>query len=353
MGRCCGPRSHGHTAPLLAVLILLSVALVAFMPSEAQALDPPAAPRGLEAVPGDGRVSLSWEEPEAAGVYKIDYYAVYQDGVDVKHSAKGSTSAVVAGLTNGRAYSFAVAAHNKEGVGERTSAVTVTPRISTTVPGAPMNLQAAAGDAGVFLSWTAPSNDGGMGIDYYVVFQDGEDVLHPSGTTASLSGLMNGRSYEFAVAAHSSAGIGPRSNLVTAAPSAPSALALAPNAPTDLMASPGERAVALSWTAPDGDTDIDYYIVFQDGVDVMHVAGTSATISGLTNGVTYTFKVAAHSPGGTGPSSVPQGITLSGAAVGSNINDSTVLTIGILIPIGVVGAVALLLMNRTRTRRFD
>jgi len=75
-----------------------------------------------------------------------------------------------------------------------------------------------------------------------------------------------------------------------------------PSAPVDLVAEPEDGAMSLAWSAPDdaGDaTEVDEYRVEYraDGESDYQVgattASTSATISGLTNGTEYEFRVAA------------------------------------------------------------
>ena len=93
-----------------------------------------------------------------------------------------------------------------------------------------------------------------------------------------------------------------------------------PGAPTGLTATPGNAQVALSWTAPSsaGSSAVTgYQIVYvaDNGSEVtVSAAGTSATITGLTNGTTYNFSVSAinDSAGAGTPASV------SGTPVASN-----------------------------------
>jgi len=79
--------------------------------------------------------------------------------------------------------------------------------------------------------------------------------------------------------------------------------ATAPDAPTSLSATPASTQVALTWSAPsdDGGSSITDYVVqykatadstwntFNDGIST----NTNATITGLTNGTQYNFRVAA------------------------------------------------------------
>jgi titin len=188
-----------------------------------------------------------------------------------------------------------------------------------TVPAAPSNLTGTAGDRSVALSWSAPSSDGGSAITgYRITPYVGSTPQTPvstqsTATTATVSGLTNGTAYTFTVAAMNVAGTGAESG---ATPSlVPRARATAPDAPTSVAGSAGDRSVALSWTAPasDGGSPVTGYRVTpylgstaQTPVDTGSAA-TEFTVTGLTNGSTYTFTVAAVNAVGTGNPSAPSG----------------------------------------------
>ncbi len=76
------------------------------------------------------------------------------------------------------------------------------------------------------------------------------------------------------------------------------------------QASPGNASATVTWTAPAGDGNsviTGYVITPYVGVVAQAPITTgnvgSLTVSGLTNGTTYTFKVAARNAVGTGPQS--------------------------------------------------
>ena len=269
----------------------------------------PGVPSGLSGEAGNGLVSLSWSAPGSNGGALIDNYIIYQDGDVIAHL--NATSKIITGLTNGFSYNFTVAAHNAVGIGERTSAINVTLPSGATVPGAPTNMTMTPGDGLIELSWTAPNANGGDTIDYYLVYQDGDDISHVAGTSITITGLTNGYPYNFTVAAHNLAGIGEPAPSVTASLISSSQ---APGMPTNLTITPGDGLVTASWTAPtsSGSTEIDYYIVYQNGVDVGHPNGTTANVTGLTNGVEYIFEVAAHNSVGIGN----QSATRTGTPIG-------------------------------------
>jgi hypothetical protein len=274
-------------------------------------------PTNLAAAFGDGSVDLTWTAPDAPVDAPIsDYVVQYRTDVvgsswQTFNDGVGTAAATtVTGLTNGTAYRFRVAAVNNFGTGKYSTEVTETPRA---VPAAPTNLSGTAGNAQVALSWTVPGNNGGAAITDYVVeykttaaltwttFPDGTST----GTTATVTGLTNGTDYLFRVSAVNSVGTGTAS--AVAGPYTP---AMPASAPTGLLATFGNGSVGLSWTVPSsngGAAITDYVVeykttvaatwtVFADGTSTT----TSATVTGLTNGIAYMFRVAANNSVGLG-----------------------------------------------------
>ena len=111
----------------------------------------------------------------------------------------------------------------------------------------------------------------------------------------------------------------------------------APGAPTGVTASAGNGSATVNWTAPasNGGSTITSYTVTpyigstaQTPVTVTgNPPATSTTVTGLTNGTTYTFTVSATNAIGTGPASSPSN-TVTPGAVGPVTADTTVFTDG-------------------------
>jgi titin len=260
----------------------------------------PGAPAGLTASPGNGQVYLEWSAPDDNGA-AIIHYIVYRNGEDVGHAA--SVHFTDLGLTNGATYEYRIAAVNDVGSGPLSSAVQAVP---FTIPDAPTGLTATVGNAQVTLTWIAPAFDGGSEIDYYIVFRNGEDHAHVLTTNHIDTGLSNGLTYYYIVAAHNAAGNGYGSAEVQAVPFT------LPGAPTDLHITVNGTLLSLAWNAPDDDGGavIDHYIVYRDGEDFMH---TSATVYGYidTDLGAHVFAVAAHNAAGTGEMSEPVEVIIS------------------------------------------
>src|SRR5690348_5284526 len=313
----------------------------------------PGAPSGLAATAGDTQVSLSWNAPASDGGAVITSYRVYQGAGQTPVASVTGTSATVTGLTNGTRYSFKVTAVNKAGEGPASGAASATPTAATTNPGPPNGLAASPGNGKVTLSWTAPGSDGGAAISGYEVYRGtspGGESGTPvngslvAGTSYTVTGLTNGTTYYFTVGAvnqaelqgaksgeapatpavagaaasasatrpaSGSSSAGTPATAVGAAPGSPSAATASaagtPGAPTGLTATPGNAEVGLSWTAPAaaGGSPARYRVYegtspgFTLGTPVMSTTSTNATVTGLTNGTTYYFVVAAVDAGGT------------------------------------------------------
>ena len=159
-------------------------------------LTAPGVPTALNAVPGNGQVLLSWSAPADDGGRAITGYRVYRStsefGTYALIASPSTTSFVDTGRSNGQQYWYQVSALNAIGEGGLSAPLSATPY---TVPNAPLSLSAEPGDEQAILNWAAPSFNGGRAIDYYVVYQDREDVLHTAALTATLTGLASGQSY--------------------------------------------------------------------------------------------------------------------------------------------------------------
>ncbi|MBL4596536.1 MAG: fibronectin type III domain-containing protein, partial [Robiginitomaculum sp.] len=126
-------------------------------------------------------------------------------------------------------------------------------------------------------------------------------------TTETVTGLINGIEYEFRVIAVNSVGSGTESSTVIETPIAGASV---PGIPTNLVASAGVSEVTLTWTEPSngGSSITDYLVEYStDGTTWNTFAHgdntTSETVTGLTNGQQYFFRVSAVNSIGTGDSS--------------------------------------------------
>jgi hypothetical protein len=173
-------------------------------------------------------------------------------------------------------------------------------------PDAPAAPTAVPGNARVTVSWVAPY-DGNAPIESYDVDYKAtsgstwstQAVTAPT-TTATITGLVNGTSYDFRIRAVNSQGPGDWSPITSATPST------VPSAPAAPGVTPGNGQVLVSWVAPpDGGSPITGYTVAYKPTDArkwstVTSTDTSKTVPGLTNNVEYAFKVLATNANGDG-----------------------------------------------------
>jgi hypothetical protein len=270
------------------------------------------------------QATVRWTAPNDGGS-PITGYTVEQSAnggpwtaANIDPATGTTTTRTVTGLTNGIPYTFRVAAVNAVGTGNFSSASnSVTP---VGAPGAPtIGTADSTNPEQATVRWTAP-NDGGSPITGYTVEQSANggpwtaaniDPATGTTTTRTVTGLTNGIPYTFRVAAVNAVGTGnfsSASNSVTPVG--------APGAPTIGTAdSTNPEQATVRWTAPnDGGSPITGYTVEQSAnggpwtaanIDPATGTTTTRTVTGLTNGIPYTFRVAAVNAVGTGAPSQP------------------------------------------------
>jgi subtilase family serine protease len=222
------------------------------------------------------------------------------------YSAAGSSPASTCTASSGQAngimdsggaarYTAAAGFNLATGLGS----INATALVNSLFVPAPTGLAARASGQTVTLTWSADAR--ATSFNVFQGTQSGQEGATPvmtgvTGTSAAVSGLGNGQTYYFTVQAVGTSGASVASGEVDAT--------IAPGAPAGLAATAGTQTVSLSWTASPGATSYNVYQGTTAGSEgtqpVQAVAGTSITISALTGGTTYYFKVAAVDAGGVG-----------------------------------------------------
>jgi len=225
-------------------------------------------------------------------------------------------------------------------------------------PGQVANVTAASGGkTSANVSWSAPPSGGT--VTGYTVTPRIDGVAQsptvvsgsPPLTTTTVTGLTNGTTYTFTVAAfnpNGSAPDSPASNTVTPL------TAVSPAPPTSVTAKPATQSALVAWTTPasDGDSPITSYTITAYGGSPAQTPvttpapATSATVSGLTNGVSYAFTVVANNAIGGGAASVasaamtPEGTLFDFATPATpDAGDSNAVELGVKFTADVSGAV--------------
>ncbi len=244
---------------------------------------------------GNGQVTVGFSQPYNGGT-PITAYTVTSTPGGI--TATGSTSPViVSGLMNGTAYTFTVTATNSAGTSVASApSASVTPQGE---PGAPTAVAAVSlGLNAASVSFAAPSNNGAPITGYTVYSTPGNITATGTGAPIVISGLTAGVSYSFVVRATNIIGLSQPS-----APSAPLVLTTVPGAPSISAVAFGNTQVSVQFTPPasnGGAPIISYTAVSTPGNFTATGSGSPLTVSGLTNGTSYTFRVSATNVIGTG-----------------------------------------------------
>jgi hypothetical protein len=197
--------------------------------------------------------------------------------------------------------------------------------------GRPTGVSTTPRSGRVIVSWSPPADDGGSPITGYLVraTPGGESCRTQGATLCMVSNLANGEIYTFTVVAENVNGSSAPSDPVVATPEP------VPDAPTGVGAEPANGAVSVSWSAPAGATEfpVESYVVVADpGGQSCSSAerdgdppSTSCRVTGLENGVQYSFVVVARNavgesdpsaPAPATPRTVPDAPTLLGLTPG-------------------------------------
>ncbi len=281
---------------------------------EVKVLAHPSPPRSFSAVPGDLLVELAWGPPESDGGSPVVGYLIYrgvpeQDMSLLIQRGPGALSYADHVRANGVNYLYRVTCRTDVGEGLPTAVVGAVP---FGLPGEPRDLVVTAADGQTTLSWSAPLDDNGRPISGYVIYYG----ISPgrlqftldtgNATTLVHSGLTNGVTYYYEVAAVNEAG---ESLLRTETASArPMGL---PGAVTYLAGEFLSGAIHLSWKGPaetGGATSLDYDLRRGISEDALETYATLVdqeeyTDTALAPGATYYYQVVVSNELGASPPS--------------------------------------------------
>jgi uncharacterized repeat protein (TIGR02543 family) len=265
------------------------------------AIAAPGIPGTPTAAPGNGSATITIVAPTTGGTPSSYTVTAAPGGATCTVTAPG-TSCTIAPLDNGTAYTFTSTATNTAGTSASASAASaaVTP---AGVPLSPSSITGTGLGGSTTIEWTAPTSDGGSPITDYVIeysvagsgtwttFSDGTS----NATSATITGLTAGNAYEFRVSAKNLIG--------NSLPSFTSPVVeTLSTAPTITSVTGASEKVTVAWNAPShlgSGTLTDYEVTAYDASG--NAAGSckpasgqrTCEVTGLDNGSSYTFKVAA------------------------------------------------------------
>lgn len=270
---------------------------------------PATAPTEVSAVAGNAQATVSFVAPTDNGGTPIISYTVKSSPGGITATGAGSPI-VVAGLTNGSAYSFSVNASNSGGSGPASApSSAVTPAaVVVPVPDSPNCCSFVdAGNAMGILAFDPPADNGSPITGYtaicsYSLVQGVTLSFTASGRASPLiiDGLSNGTTYQCKLSATNAFGSSLAAGNAQFTPFSPAP----PSIPTAITAVPDNGQVILTFGSPSNDGGsavINYTASCKTGGTTLTATGTASplTITGLTNGTAYACWVTANNAQGT------------------------------------------------------
>jgi hypothetical protein len=204
------------------VLTLALVALLGLVPASAgAATGPPSPPRSVRPFPGNASATLKWHAPDQLNGYPVTQWAIIaynsrNSPLPTRIFTSSATTYIYPGLSNGREYTFTVAAKNRKGW-STPSARSDPVRVG--VPAKPAPPTAVPGVGSATVSWKTPKGNGAVVKSYVVTpYVNGHQakarVFDSPKTKQVVTGLKRHTRYTFSVTA--------RNNRGPSAPSKPS-----------------------------------------------------------------------------------------------------------------------------------
>lgn len=287
----------------------------------------PLAPTALVSASGTALVSVA----PGPGVAPTSYTVTASPGGATCTVTPPAGSCTISGLSNGTAYTFTSTATGPGGTsGSSSMSSPMTASATVPAPGQPGFPTAVGGASQATVTVTPPSS-GGAPSSYAVTAAPGGatcTVTSPA-LSCTVSGLTNGTPYTFTATATNTAGTStssPSSNSVTpgSSPSPgpgpnPGPTPVAPSAPTSVSVTSGANSATVTWSAPANPGSFavtQYRVVASPGGAscLVPASTTSCTLTGLTNGTTYTVSVSALSGAGWGASATSAPFTPGNSA---------------------------------------
>ncbi len=196
-------------------------------------------------------------------------------------------------------------------------------------PATPTLSSCAGGNSSVTLTWTAPDNNGSPITNYDVLVGTSASSLTVSAVTGAVtshtvSGLVNGTTYYFALVATNAEGDSARSTVISCV------AASVPSGPVLSSVTPANGSATLTWTTPSGNgAPVTGFKIFRGttstNLTLLATVGVQNTYTntGLTNGTTYYYAVSASNS--TGESIRSNVVSCTPAAASTTTTSTTTI----------------------------
>jgi hypothetical protein len=255
----------------------------------AAALTPPATPpANIVVTAQSGTAStVTWAPLTKASAYQIWVGTNPSTLTATPPIFTTSTTRTLSGLTPSTTYYLKIRGLNQSGRGPISDAVSF---LSMTPPQSAPTVTVTPGTLAATVSWTTVSNATAYTLYWKQgAFDKPTATAIANATSPTIVTNLTSQAHTFAVEASNAAGTGPLSSVVAATPNPLLA-------PTSFLADGGDGSVMASWTAAAGATsyELGYSLgaVFDgNSATIATSSTTSITVTGLTNGQTYTVAV--------------------------------------------------------------
>ncbi len=285
----------------------------------------PSAPLSVSAMAGINQAVVTFSAPSNNGSLPITSYRVSSSpalpasSIDMQAGTSGLSHTII-NLNKATTYTFTVYAINA--AGESIASASSNPVTTPDTPSIPSAPTATMSGAQVQISFSPSTSNGGSAITGYRITSVPNLVFDTQLTTTRTLTVPPG-TYRFFVQAINAVGSSANSQVSNTL-----VVKTVPDAPMISGVAPGNKSASVVIMPPwnDGGSPITGYTVISSpagGVDA--ASGTTnrnRTITGLTNGTTYTFKVRASNAVGAGP------LSAASAAVKPSSNEPSYLWIG-------------------------
>ena len=243
----------------------------------------PGTPQNVKATAADKSAVVSWDDGTSSDGPPITAFTATATPGGKSCTVPSGTTCTITELVKNTKYSISVTAKNRVGFGPASTAVSVTPG---GLPGAVTELVAATQKNALDVSWVQAAGDGEE-VTYTATATPGDFTCTSTATVntkCSITGLVNGTEYTVSVVGKNTYG----SSTSTTATGLADGV---PDVPATSMSTVGSKSVTVTWSAITSSINVTYVVTSTPGNFTCSTTETSCVITGLTNGVNYTFTI--------------------------------------------------------------